>query len=161
MSNTSTISSSLPPSLPPSFSLTLPRSRFLFLRFSLCRCRAESNSNRCPRGHSQKLRGMREGGNVEGNRALRESKGEFLLFIYELFIRLVELSLLPFSLTFSLSVPSTSYLVLSTNASTNPERKKDGENGKKGGKYAALLRPRGCRKSLVCQGRKKMRHFSA
>jgi len=89
--------------------------------------RAESNSNRCPRGHSQKLQGMREGGNgvgnVEGNRALRESKGEFLLFIYELFIRLVELSLAPTFLSFSL----TSSLVLSMNANANSDGEKETE----------------------------------
>lgn len=77
--------------------------------------------------------------------ASRESKGEFLLFIYELFIRLVELSLShlpllsrPFSPPFSLSL----FRPLDASASSNPysrlervrQRKK--ENGKKGGKYA-------------------------
>jgi len=93
---------------------------------------------------------MREGGNgtgnVAGNRPLRkreretESKGEFLLFIYELFIRLVELSLSPSSLCSSpLSLPLSlaSSIVLSTNANTNPrESERDDENGKKSGERA-------------------------
>lgn len=121
--------------------------------------RAESNSNRCPRGHSQKLQGMREGGNGTGNRALRESKGEFLLFIYELFIRLVELSLAPTFLSLSL----TSSLILSMNASTNSDGEKETEEM---GKRAESTRggtpsPERVPEISRLPGARKKRHFSA
>lgn len=91
----------------------------------------------------------------------RESKGEFLLFIYELFIRLVELSLLPSSLCSPFSLSLSSSLVLSTNASTNPEgeRPREWEKERKV-RVAALLRPReGAGNLSFARGGKKATFF--
>lgn len=110
-------------------------SRFYVSLFVAALPRAESNSNRCPRGHSQKLQGMREGGNGASRatgrfeRARENSSSLFMSFLFDL---LSSRSRPPFSLLLSLPLPRP----LDEREYEFRRRERDGGNGKKGGKYA-------------------------
>lgn len=140
------------------FSLALPRSRFSFLRFSLCRCRAERATATGVRGDirrncegCERVETSRATGRFE--RARENSSSLFMSFLFDLLSS-------RFCPSFSLSLSLWPFRFLSRPLdereykSGEEKRRREWEKGRKV-RVAALLRPRGCRKSLVCQGRKK------